>query len=238
MKNENFINIQGWMIHKLNLKGNELILFALIYGFSQDEASKYSGSLSYISSGLSLSRRSVSNLLDRLIGKNFIIKIEDSKGNSFQQNHEFITSILNGSAKVAVVQKLHTSSAKVALISSAKVAHNNNNNNNINNANSKILFKNSNYNNYETLRDTLLKDKDFIKKYKGVNLREYIESVLLWSEGANSKNQMIKRTNRGWLSTLRQFMRSDLKKNVLIRIDEPKNLTMKKAHSEGRHINF
>ena len=31
------IFIEGWMAEKLNLKGNELITFALIYDFSQDK---------------------------------------------------------------------------------------------------------------------------------------------------------------------------------------------------------
>ena len=33
IKNENFIAIQGWMINELQLKGNDLIVYALIYGF-------------------------------------------------------------------------------------------------------------------------------------------------------------------------------------------------------------
>ena len=48
MKNENYIVIQGWMRNELNLKGNELIVYALIYGFSQDEESEFTGSVAYI----------------------------------------------------------------------------------------------------------------------------------------------------------------------------------------------
>ena len=36
MKDENYIVLQGWMINKLNLKGNELTVYALIYGYSQN----------------------------------------------------------------------------------------------------------------------------------------------------------------------------------------------------------
>ena len=52
MENENYCTIQGWLINVLGLKGNELILFAIIYGFSQDGKSKYYGSLSYIQKSL------------------------------------------------------------------------------------------------------------------------------------------------------------------------------------------
>ena len=35
--NDDCIYIEDWMVKKLNLKGNELITFALIYDSSQDE---------------------------------------------------------------------------------------------------------------------------------------------------------------------------------------------------------
>ena len=42
------IFLEGWMSGKLNLKGNELITFALIHGFSQKEGHTYHGSAQYI----------------------------------------------------------------------------------------------------------------------------------------------------------------------------------------------
>lgn len=30
VNNENYVNIQGWMINELNLKSNELIVYAII----------------------------------------------------------------------------------------------------------------------------------------------------------------------------------------------------------------
>lgn len=36
LRNIEYLNIQGWMINKLKLSGNELILFALIYSYAQD----------------------------------------------------------------------------------------------------------------------------------------------------------------------------------------------------------
>lgn len=41
IKNENFIAIQGFMVKELGLSGNELIAYALIYGFSQDNYKRY-----------------------------------------------------------------------------------------------------------------------------------------------------------------------------------------------------
>ena len=43
----NFYTVQGWMVTELGLRGNELAAYAIIYGFSQDGASKFQGSLTY-----------------------------------------------------------------------------------------------------------------------------------------------------------------------------------------------
>ena len=47
IKNDNYIAIQGFMVKELELTGNELIAYALVYGFSQDGESKFKGSLNY-----------------------------------------------------------------------------------------------------------------------------------------------------------------------------------------------
>lgn len=36
MKDENFFTVKGWMVNRLKLKGNELMVYAIIYGFSQN----------------------------------------------------------------------------------------------------------------------------------------------------------------------------------------------------------
>ena len=66
MKNENFITIQGWMVNELKLTGNELTLYALIYGFSQDGESKFKGSAQYMADSLGISRRATLELLKKL----------------------------------------------------------------------------------------------------------------------------------------------------------------------------
>jgi len=84
MKNENYINIQGWMINELKLKGNELILYALIYGFSQDGKNKFKGSISYIMVAMSLSNRCVIDLIEKLVKRGLIIKTISNSGNQYQ----------------------------------------------------------------------------------------------------------------------------------------------------------
>lgn len=74
MRNENFITISGWMINEMSLSGNELLCYALIYGFSQDNESSYSGGRKYIKNLLGVSLPTVDNVLDNLIEKGFIQK--------------------------------------------------------------------------------------------------------------------------------------------------------------------
>lgn len=76
VKDNNFITIQGWMRNQLNLKGYELIVYALIYGFSQDGNSKFSGTRRYIAEWCGCSMRTVDNTLASLIAKKLIVKHE------------------------------------------------------------------------------------------------------------------------------------------------------------------
>ena len=77
MKRDNYITIQGWMVSELGLSGNELILYALIYGFSQDGETSFSGSLSYICKWLNVSKPTAINLLKSLVERGVIIKEEN-----------------------------------------------------------------------------------------------------------------------------------------------------------------
>ena len=63
LNDTNYINIQGWMISRLNLKGNELIMYALIHGFCQDKKSVYSLSFDYLQKWLNASRDTVAAVL-------------------------------------------------------------------------------------------------------------------------------------------------------------------------------
>ena len=76
VNDNNFVTIQGWMRTKLNLKGYELIVYALIYGFSQDGNSKFSGTRRYIAEWCGCSMRTVDNTLASLLSKQLIIKHE------------------------------------------------------------------------------------------------------------------------------------------------------------------
>ena len=63
------------MVNELSLSGNDLICYAVIYGFSQDD-NFWEGSQSYLSDWLGVSRRTVIDILKRLISNGLIAKQE------------------------------------------------------------------------------------------------------------------------------------------------------------------
>jgi len=74
MNSKSFIVIQGWMIKYFDLDTKELILFALIFGFTQDGKTIFNGSRKYISEMLNCSVNTSSKLLKELEKKELIIK--------------------------------------------------------------------------------------------------------------------------------------------------------------------
>lgn len=76
LKDENFIALQGWMINKLKLSGNSLIVYAVIYGFSQDGNSHFSGSASYLADICSCSKNCIYSVLKKLTEKGLLEKKE------------------------------------------------------------------------------------------------------------------------------------------------------------------
>ena len=73
---ENYITVQGWMVTDLNLKGNELLIYACIYGFSQAENQVFNGGLQYLADWTNTTKRSVITCLKSLVDKGYLLKNE------------------------------------------------------------------------------------------------------------------------------------------------------------------
>ena len=72
----NYLVIQGWMVTELGLKGNELLIYALIYGFSQTEDQWFTGTLRYIAEWTNSTKQGVQKALASLIEKGLLEKRE------------------------------------------------------------------------------------------------------------------------------------------------------------------
>lgn len=74
IKDYNFITIPGWMRTRLNLKGSDLLIVALIYGFSQDGEAWFTGTLGYIAEWVGLDKSNVRIRLIKLVERGILIK--------------------------------------------------------------------------------------------------------------------------------------------------------------------
>lgn len=114
VKDTNFIAIQGWMRTKLNLKGNELLIFALVYGFSQDGQSRFTGSRKYIAEWCGCSLDTVDRSLSSLGSKGLIVKYPhtDQNGSRVVDYAAILTAIAAAPAHAATTA--HTAATAAA----------------------------------------------------------------------------------------------------------------------------
>ena len=118
-----YIVILPWMREELDLKGNELLVYALIHGFSQEAQGCFFGSLEYISKACGCSRGTTIGTLKSLQNKGLIHKRELLENNVKMCQY---TAITGGSAKIELpVQKLNGGSTISEPGGSAKITPNN-----------------------------------------------------------------------------------------------------------------
>lgn len=81
---DNYVTTLGFMIMPkeeggLGLKGNEAMVYAIIYGFSQDDKSWFRGSLRYLAEWVNGTKQGVQKNLASLIEKKLIVKREETR---------------------------------------------------------------------------------------------------------------------------------------------------------------
>ena len=107
VNSNNYVNIQGWMLTSLNLKGNKLIVYATIYGFSQDGVNWFEGNTQYLADWCNASKRNILEVLKSLVNKGFIIKDEYIINNiKFCKYRANLDAIRGGEESSPVVKKV------------------------------------------------------------------------------------------------------------------------------------
>ena len=119
MQSDNYILIQGWMCSELNLKGNALLIFALIHGFSQDGQSRFYGSRNYIADTLNISLPTVDKAIEELRDKNLITRYVITDENGVHYEYETCKETLQG-----VVKKLYGGSKETLHNNTSKKTNN------------------------------------------------------------------------------------------------------------------
>ena len=222
------------MITKLKLKGNELLVFALIHGFSQDGESRFKGSLRYLIEWTGLDKSTVIKLLKQLVDKQYINKFEYEKNKvrycEYKSNYWIALEWLENPTPprlenpTPVVGKSDT--IKIDDINTSFDSDNTGVNNPVlfpdeeikveEPKEKKTLFRNSavykmvKFENGVGVDYSEFESKFATPEFEKVDLVYYFHTVSDWSDQKN-----MKRTKNGWLATVRNFIRGDVERKKL-----------------------
>lgn len=132
IKDENFYQINGWMLNVLNLKGIALNVYAIIYGFSQDGESEFKGSRKYLCEFTGATKPTIDKALDDLINQGFIIKkteiLNNIKFNKYRANLDAIKNFTSGKETLPGSKEILPGGGKETLPNNIDYKQNNNKN--------------------------------------------------------------------------------------------------------------
>lgn len=174
---ENYINIQGWMVTDLGLKGNELLIYAIIYGFSQDGESEFNGSASYLAEWTNSTKRGIFKSLKKLVEKNLILKKEVYKNKVkfvYYQSTKFIRGDEQSSS--GIVNKVHRGDEQSSQGGDEQSSHNNIDNNKLDNIYSTKYNQDENQDINQVVDIDIDIDKDIkLKELKNKKEEKYLK---------------------------------------------------------------
>jgi uncharacterized phage protein (TIGR02220 family) len=173
IKDDNYYQVSGWMLNRLELKGIQLEIYAIIYGFSQDGESEFTGSIQYLCEFTGTSRPTVIKALKELTEKKYLLKdekiINGIKFNRYKVNLQVVKKLYWGSKEI-----LLGGSKETLLGGSKETLHNN-----------KVLDnkvfnnnKNNNSNVYKEIIDYLNKKLGTEYKHTTKSTQEHIKARL------------------------------------------------------------
>jgi hypothetical protein len=101
VSDRDYFVVQGWMVNKLDLRGCEKEVFAVVYGYcktKESETSFFYGSLRYLQEFTGYGRSTIIDALKSLCSKEFIVKHSETKNNvlfnKYALNHKVIDMYL------------------------------------------------------------------------------------------------------------------------------------------------
>ena len=207
------------MRDELGLSGVDLLLYAIIYGFSQDGKSCFAGSTKYLQEWTGASEDSVLRHLKKMTDDGILIKKEyQSTGALKRVAYRAIYDQQNASrdpqnegqrpAKCESYDQQNTGGT------TSKMRVNNNSIDNsidiieekepqlfvVDNARVKNGLFRTTFKDYETFNAHFTS-----AEYENIDMVYYFHCVSDWSDAKN-----VKRTERGWIATARNFIRKDI----------------------------
>ena len=231
MKNGDFITILAPMSSKLKLSGNNLLVFALIHGFSKDGEHAFYGSISYISSWLNISKNSVIDTLRVLTESGLLIKNEEIKNgvkfcNYISQYDIMLEKLASGCETAPLVAKKKRGSCKTEL-GSCETGHNNN----------KYI-----YNNIDTNKESTYVDKKETKNEEGITNEDYRKFRLWMKDNCpycdNTRNFSASTINQEEFLKLKELYTGKEIADVILEIENRKDLRKKYSNLYRTALNW
>lgn len=163
VKSSSYMQVHGWMINELGLRGNELWLFGLIHGFSKDNMGRMDGGRAYMAEWIGCSKSTIDRVLNSLLEKELIIKSSFTRNkvtlNSYHINYSTINNM-----KTAYSNRQHPIQNEEGVYSKCRpICIDNNIDNNIDNS-FKQKTKNSISSNSSSSNNTLKNQTEKKKK--------------------------------------------------------------------------
>lgn len=104
IKDENFFQVSGWMLNRMGLKGVQLEIYAIIYGFTQDGESRFTGSIKYLCDFTGASKPTIMKAMSGLTEKGYIQKYEIEKNGvkfcEYQANLQAVKNLYRGGQEI------------------------------------------------------------------------------------------------------------------------------------------
>lgn len=95
IEDNNYFQVSGFMVNKLGLKGISLMVYAIIYGFSQDGESYFNGSRQYLCDFTNSTKPTIDKALDELVSKKYIIKKAEILNNITFNRYKVNLNVVN-----------------------------------------------------------------------------------------------------------------------------------------------
>lgn len=244
IKPDGYVVIQGWMLTELHLKGNELLIYATIYGFSQDEESQFKGSLQYLADWCNSSKESARLCVNNLVARGLLIKEEDTiNGVKFcryravkpDPQEDGIQESCTGIQESCMD---HTRKLYGGIQESCINNIYNNTNNNTNNKSSIYTIVQDEFNTVCNRLSKINKITDRRKSSINARLKEYdLETILQVFKMANESDFLTGNNDRGWKADFDWL----LKPNNFIKVLEgnyKNNTSTRQSYRLNNSVNY
>lgn len=213
MNSDNYVIIHGWMCNELNLKGNDLLVYAYIFSYSRDGQNKCYSNLDTIAKTFNISKPTVIKSIKNLVDSGYIIKHihkDITKTNSYEHNVDVVKNLYSHS-KESLPQRSKESLLNNNILISKDIS---NNKNDIDNKEIEWFLKN--YHDICVSLPKVMKLSDKRKKAILKILNTFSKDNILECFEKIEQSDFLKGINeRGWKADIDFILREDKFINIL-----------------------